>query len=56
MRKLSEYKEHAEVCRKMAAHMKNAEHKKQLENMAETWEMLAAERAKQLKKQSGIAD
>jgi hypothetical protein len=48
MRKLPEYKEHAEECRKMAATMKNAEQKKKLENMAETWEMLAAEREKQL--------
>jgi len=56
MRKLSEYKFHAEECRKMAAAMKNAEHKKQLQEMAETWEMLAAEREKQLKKQSKAAD
>ena len=56
MRKLSEYKEHAQECRKMAAHIKNAEHKKQLENMAETWEMLAAEREKQLKKRSKTGD
>jgi hypothetical protein len=42
MRKLSEYQAHAEECRKkIAASMKNAKHKKQLQQMAETWEMLA---------------
>ncbi|HEY1981857.1 MAG TPA: hypothetical protein VGH13_17415 [Xanthobacteraceae bacterium] len=50
MRKLSEYKSHADECRKMATLMKNAEHKKQLQQMAETWDMLAQEREKQLTK------
>jgi hypothetical protein len=36
MRKLSEYKAHADECRKMAASMKNAEQKKQLQQMVET--------------------
>ena len=52
MRKLSEYKQHADECRKMAANSSNPEHKRQLQIMAEAWEMLALEREKQLKKQS----
>jgi hypothetical protein len=50
MRKLSEYKAHADECRKIVSFMKNAEHKKQLIGMAEAWEMLAREREKLLSK------
>jgi hypothetical protein len=49
MRKLSEYKARAEECRKMAAAIKNAEQKRQLQQMAETWEMLAREREAQIR-------
>ena len=48
MRKVSEYLEHAAECRKMASQMRNPQHKKQLEDMAQAWEMLARERARQL--------
>jgi hypothetical protein len=51
MRKVSEYEEHAEECRKMARQTKNPQHKKQLEEMAQTWDMLAKERAKQIAKE-----
>jgi hypothetical protein len=44
MRKLSEYQQHAKECRRMAAQTKNSTHKRQLEEMAQTWEMLARER------------
>jgi hypothetical protein len=50
MRKASEYQEHADECRKMAAGTRNSEHKKQLQDMAGTWEMLARERARQVEK------
>jgi|HubBroStandDraft_6_1064221.scaffolds.fasta_scaffold3827661_2 hypothetical protein len=50
MRKLSEYKKHAEECRKMAATMKDPEKKKQLQEMVEAWEMLARERLRMLEK------
>lgn len=50
MRKVSEYEQHAEDCRRMAGKMKDSTHKKQLEDMAEAWTMLARERAKQLKR------
>lgn len=52
MRKLSEYQQHAQECRDMAASMKDLAHKKQLQDMAATWEMLATERRKQLAKQA----
>jgi hypothetical protein len=52
MRKVSEYQEHATECRQMAASMKDSEHKKQLNDMAEAWEMLARERERQLAKQA----
>jgi predicted transcriptional regulator len=46
--KVSEYQQHADECRQMAAKMKDSTHKKQLEEMAEAWSMLARERRKQL--------
>ena len=42
MKKVSEYEAHAAECRKMASQMSNPEHRKQLIEMAETWDMLAA--------------
>jgi hypothetical protein len=44
MQKVLEYEQHAAACRQMAAAAKNPRFKKQLENMAEVWERLAAER------------
>lgn len=52
MRKVSEYEQHADECRKMAAKMKDPTHKRQLEEMADAWTMLARERRKQLQKQA----
>jgi hypothetical protein len=48
MHKIPEYKQHAEECRRMAVRMKDPKQRKQLEDMAEAWEMLAQERAKQI--------
>jgi hypothetical protein len=44
MQKVLEYEQTAAECREMAAKMQNPRHKKQLEDMAEMWEMLARER------------
>jgi hypothetical protein len=52
MRKVSEYEQHATECRQMAARMKDQTHKRQLEEMADAWTMLATERQKQLAKQA----
>lgn len=50
MRKVSEYMEHAAECRRMANQMRDSQHKKQLEDMAQAWEMLARERTRELAK------
>ena len=55
MQKVSEYEQHAEECRKMALTMKDPMHKKQLEEMAEAWAMLARERTKQIEKSAEAA-
>ena len=52
MRKVAEYEAHAAECRKLAVKMSDPVHKKQLEEMAEAWAMLAAERRKQLLKRA----
>jgi hypothetical protein len=44
MRKVLEYERHAAECRQIAVATKNPRYKKQLEDMAEVWERLAAER------------
>lgn len=48
MHKLSEYEDHATECRRMATIMRDPVHRKQLEDMAEAWAMLARERKKKL--------
>ena len=55
MRKVSEYERHAAECRVMASRTRNPFYKKQLEEMAEAWAMLARERRKQLQKQTNGA-
>jgi hypothetical protein len=56
MRKVSEYEAHADECRQMAGKMRDEVHKKQLEEMADAWAMLAREREKQLRKQANLTD
>jgi hypothetical protein len=46
MKKVSEYKEHAEECRALARTSKSAEHREMLLNMAATWDALADSRLK----------
>jgi hypothetical protein len=48
MRKVAEYELRAEECRRLAAQMKDPEQKKQLEDMAQAWELLARARLKHL--------
>jgi hypothetical protein len=48
VRKVSEYEQNAEECRKMASKMTDPIHKKQVEAMAEAWATLARERAKRI--------
>jgi hypothetical protein len=44
MRLVLMYERHAAECREIAAETANLRYKKQLEDMAEVWERLAAER------------
>lgn len=55
MRKVSEYQQHADECLRMAARMQDPTHKRQLEEMAEAWSMLARERQKQLQRHAKAA-
>jgi len=52
MRMVSEYERRAEECRKIATQMKDPEQKKQIEVMAQAWDLLARTRRKQLQKAS----
>jgi uncharacterized protein YjiS (DUF1127 family) len=44
MRKVTEYREHARECRKLAALMAEPESRAQLLNIADSWDQLADER------------
>jgi hypothetical protein len=50
MRKGLAYLDLAEKCQKLARQIKDARQRKQLEAMARSWEIVAADRAKQLAK------
>ena len=49
MKKASEYRQHAQECRALAKHMPPGEQREQLIRMAETWDQLAQEQARQIK-------
>jgi hypothetical protein len=55
MKKIHEYEAHAAECREMAR-TAPATHRAQLEQMAQTWDQLAAARKKQLEKQGKSED
>ena len=55
MKKIHEYREHAAECREMAR-VAPPTHRQQLEQMATTWEQLAAARARKLAKQGRTDD
>jgi hypothetical protein len=48
MKKVSDYRRHAEECRTLLSGAKTTEHREMLLKMAETWEGLAAAREKKL--------
>ena len=48
MHKAFDYLKRAEECRKIAKQMRNSQHKERLEGLAQEWEMLAKERAREL--------
>jgi hypothetical protein len=49
MKKASDYLKHAKDCRALAKQMESGEQRDQLLKMAETWEVLARERARTLR-------
>jgi hypothetical protein len=56
MRKVSEYREHADQCRTLARRAASPEHRDMFLNMASTWESLAEERIKSNARQERIAN
>jgi hypothetical protein len=50
LRKVSEYEHHADECRRLALRMQDQALRKQLEEMADAWTILAREREKQLRR------
>jgi hypothetical protein len=52
MRKIDDYLKHAQECRTLARNMAPGEQRDQLLNMAETWELLAQERRRELEKRN----
>jgi hypothetical protein len=46
MKKTEDYQKHAKECRALAKQMANGEQREQLLKMAETWEVMASERAR----------
>ena len=55
MRKIEEYRRHADECRQLATQSSNEETRTQLLEMAETWEGLAHDREIQIARQKRIA-
>jgi hypothetical protein len=53
MKKVADYRRHAEECRTLLKGAKTPEHREMLLNMAETWEALAAAREKKLAGETG---
>jgi hypothetical protein len=54
MRKVSDYRKHAEECRLLLRGAKTEEHREMLREMAETWESLAVSREKILERRAQI--
>jgi hypothetical protein len=56
MRKVSEYREHADDCRKLAGRAASPSHRDMLLNMSATWDSLAEDRIKSVARQERIAN
>jgi hypothetical protein len=54
MRKITDYRNHAEECRAMAAKAANDEQRDTLLDMDRTWDMLAGERERALEQKERI--
>jgi hypothetical protein len=56
MRKVEDYRKHANECRTMARNTTNEDQRQGLLKMAETWESLAKDRLAQMERQKRIGD
>jgi hypothetical protein len=56
MKKISEYRQHAEDCKALLSGAKSPEHREMLMNMAATWEALVVAREKRLAKDGEVGD
>jgi hypothetical protein len=56
MKKVEEYRRHAEECREMADRATKPDHRKMLLNMAKTWEQLAEARQAHTARQRRLAE
>lgn len=56
MRKIDDYRKHAQECRAMANRAGSEEHRQMLLQMVETWESLATDRAEQIARRQRIVD
>jgi len=54
MRKIEDYRKHAEECRLMLARSRTEDERQMLLNMAATWESLARDREEQIARQQRI--
>lgn len=54
MSKIEPYDQYADECRKLASRMKDPEHKKRLEELAEAWVTVANEHAKKKKNRAKV--
>jgi hypothetical protein len=55
MKKASEYRQHANECRALAASAATTEHREQLLEMARTWDRLAADRTTLIERHPELA-
>ncbi len=55
MKKASEYHNHAQECRDLAAHMESDEQREQMLQMAEHWDRLAEDRLALIRKHPELA-
>jgi hypothetical protein len=55
LKKASEYRQHAEECRRLAGTMESGEQRDQLLEMATNWERMAAERAELIQRYPELA-
>lgn len=56
MKKASEYIRNAQECRRLMTAVSDPQHEAMLQEMAETWESLAADRERRLAQKHRIAD